>query len=125
MNNIAENDAIKPRALIRYSFERKFCTFFVFDTLFFRDVAICFEERIYELVEEDLGIREAEDFKALHIVNIETKDNPEAAAKSADLALKLCQKIEEQDDINDDLSDIIADFEEKHNVSLSNNTHML
>ena len=89
------------------------------------DVAICFEERIYELVEEDLGIREAEDFKALHIVNIETKDNPEAAAKSADLALQLCQKIEEQEDINDDLGDIIADFEEKHNVSLSHNTHML
>ena len=89
------------------------------------NVAICFEERIYELVEEDLGIREAVEFEPLHIVNIETKDNPEAAAKSADLALKLCQKIEEVDDISDDISDIIAEFEEKHNVSLSHNTHML
>eukprot|EP00944_MAST-04C_sp_MAST-4C-sp1_P010661 g10661.t1 len=81
-------------------------------------VAICFEERIYELVEEDLGIREAQEFEPLHIVNIETKDNPEAAAKSADLALKLCQQIEEQDDISDDLSEIIEAFEKEHNVSL-------
>ena len=29
------------------------------------------------------------------------------------------------DDISDDISDIIAEFEEKHNVSLSHNTHML
>ena len=88
-------------------------------------VAICFEERIYELVEEDLGIREAQEFEPLHIVNIETKDNPEAAAKSADLALKLCQQIEEQEDISDDLSEIIEAFEKEHNVSLSHNTHML
>ena len=53
------------------------------------------------------------------------KDNPEAAAKSADLALKLCQQIEEQDDISDDLSEIIEAFEKEHNVSLSHNTHML
>ena len=59
------------------------------------------------VVEEDLGIREAQEFEPLHIVNIETKDNPEAAAKSADLALKLCQQIEEQDDISDDLSEIV------------------
>ena len=41
---------------------------------------------------------------------IETKDTPEAAAKSAELALKLCQKIEEVDDISDDISDIIDIF---------------
>ena len=40
--NIGEN-VMRFNALILYSFDRKFWTFLVFWTLFFRDMAICFE----------------------------------------------------------------------------------
>eukprot|EP00945_MAST-04E_sp_MAST-4E-sp1_P000545 g545.t1 len=89
------------------------------------DVAVCFEERVYELVEEDLQIRESVDFKPLHIVNIETKDNPKAAAKSAELALELCQMIEGLEDLEDSLDDIVDEFQEKYDLQINHNMHLI
>ena len=89
------------------------------------DVAVAFEERVYELVEEDLQIREPNEFKPFHLINIETKDNPKAAAKSAELALEFCQQVEGLDDLEDSLDDIVEAFQEKHGVELSHNMHLL
>lgn len=40
------------------------------------DVIIAFEERIFDAVVEDLQTREPENFDPLHVICLDTKDNP-------------------------------------------------
>ena len=57
-------------------------------------VIIAFEERIYDAVIEDLQIREpTEDFQPLHVICLDTRDNPEEAAKQSLLPLHLYANI--------------------------------
>lgn len=59
------------------------------------DVVIAFEERIFDAVVEDLQTREPTvDFDAIHVVCLDTKDNPHEAKIQGRIALELCWLLE-------------------------------
>jgi len=59
------------------------------------DIVIAFEERIYDAVVEDLQSREpTEDFNPIHIICLDTKDNPHEAKIQGRIALELCWLLE-------------------------------
>ena len=59
------------------------------------DVVIAFEERIFDAVVEDLQTREPTvDFEAIHVICLDTKDNPHEAKIQGRIALELCWILE-------------------------------
>ena len=60
------------------------------------DVVICFEERIFDAVIEDLQNRDpTTDFHEMHIICLDTKDNPTEAALSGQVCLDLCWRLQQ------------------------------
>lgn len=58
------------------------------------NVVLCFDDRIFEIVLEDLQLRVgAGDWKPLHLLCLDTKDTPEHAKIGGSLALELCQAV--------------------------------
>jgi RNA polymerase II subunit A C-terminal domain phosphatase SSU72 len=78
-------------------------------------VVIAFEERIYDAVIEDLQIREpTEDFKPIHVICLDTKDNPQEAALQGQVALDLCWRLEHAaDEIDERAAEIIDVFQQE------------
>jgi len=90
------------------------------------DVIFCFEERVFDLTMEDLQDREAGDeFRTVHIINLDVKDNPEEAIIGAQIALKVCEKIDKADDLDEAVDEIIEETQEEHSVTLMHATHFL
>ena len=90
------------------------------------NVAVCFDDRIFELVDEDLSNRDAVDYTNLHVINIDTVDNPEAAAISAELALELCKRLDKMEELDEsEVPELIATFEEEKSVQLKHSMHCL
>ncbi|KAH9607213.1 hypothetical protein KSS87_021279 [Heliosperma pusillum] len=56
------------------------------------DVVFTFEERVFDMVAEDLHNRDQVLMKPVAIINLEVKDNHEEAAIGARLTLDLCQE---------------------------------
>jgi len=83
------------------------------------DVVIAFEERIYDAVIEDLQLREpTEDFKPVHVICLDTKDNPHEAAVQGQVALDLCWRLEHAEDLTAEAAEIIDQFQhERINVT--------
>lgn len=78
------------------------------------DVVIAFEERIYDAVIEDLQMREpTEDFRPIHVICLDTKDNPHEAAKQGTVALRLCWKLEQCQDLENEAAEIMDEFEKE------------
>ena len=79
------------------------------------DVVIAFEERIFDAVVEDLQIREpTEDFKPLHCICLDTKDNPHEAALQGRVALELCWLLEAAaDDLTATAAAIVDAFQQE------------
>lgn len=79
------------------------------------DVVICFEERIFDAVIEDMQMREpTENFEPIHIICLDTKDNPHEAQKQGQVALDLCWRLEAAgDDLAFTAAEIVANFEEE------------
>ena len=104
------------------------------------DVVIAFEERIYDAVVEDLQTREpTEDFKALHVICLDTKvngatsffmqcvlishnadnvrrfkkDNPHEAKLQGRVALELCWLLEQTHDLDSEAPELIERFQEE------------
>ena len=79
------------------------------------DVTICFEERIFDAVVEDLQMREpTEDFEPIHVICLDTKDNPHEAQKQGQVALDLCWRLEEAaDDLIYKAAEIVEQFQEE------------
>eukprot|EP00536_Pseudo-nitzschia_multiseries_P010877 jgi/Psemu1/319948/estExt_fgenesh1_pm.C_3480015 len=76
------------------------------------DVVIAFEERIYDAVVEDLQIREpTENFAPIHVICLDTKDNPEEAQLQGKVALDLCWRLEAAEDLVTDAPEILDEFE--------------
>jgi RNA polymerase II subunit A C-terminal domain phosphatase SSU72 len=57
------------------------------------DVVFTFEERVFDMVIEDLENRETRLLKTVLVINLDVKDNHEEAAVGAKLALDLCQRV--------------------------------
>uniref|UniRef100_A0ACD5Y530 Uncharacterized protein n=1 Tax=Avena sativa TaxID=4498 RepID=A0ACD5Y530_AVESA len=84
------------------------------------DMILTFEERVFDLVVEDMNNREPMLFKSVLIINMDVKDNHEEASIGAKLALDLCQKLERvHDDWEEIIDDLIAAFEKQHNRKLA------
>mmetsp|Transcript_6349 Transcript_6349/g.14321 ORF Transcript_6349/g.14321 Transcript_6349/m.14321 type:complete len:226 (-) Transcript_6349:127-804(-) len=78
------------------------------------DVVIAFEERIYDAVIEDLQMREpTEDFKAIHVICLDTKDNPHEAQLQGKVALELCWILEQTQDLDSEAPELIEQFQEQ------------
>ena len=59
------------------------------------DIVIAFEERIFDAVVEDLQMREpTEDLAPIHVICLDTKDNPQEAKIQGRIALELCWILE-------------------------------
>uniref|UniRef100_K3WF98 RNA polymerase II subunit A C-terminal domain phosphatase SSU72 n=1 Tax=Globisporangium ultimum (strain ATCC 200006 / CBS 805.95 / DAOM BR144) TaxID=431595 RepID=K3WF98_GLOUD len=58
------------------------------------NVVLCFDDRIFEIVLEDLQLRVGNgDWQPLHLLCLDTKDTPEHAKIGGSLALELCQAV--------------------------------
>jgi len=59
------------------------------------DVVLCFDDRIFEIVLEDLQLRACAsgDWRSLHLLCLDTKDTPEHAKIGGSLALELCRAV--------------------------------
>lgn len=58
------------------------------------DVVLCFDDRIFEIVLEDLQLRVGDgEWRPLHLLCLDTKDTPEHAKIGGSLALELCQAV--------------------------------
>lgn len=78
------------------------------------DVVIAFEERIYDAVIEDLQTREpTEDFKAIHVICLDTKDNPHEAKLQGRVALELCWLLEQTEDLDLEAPELVEQFQEE------------
>jgi RNA polymerase II subunit A C-terminal domain phosphatase SSU72 len=78
-------------------------------------VVICFEERIYDAVIEDIQNREpTNDFHEMHIICLDTKDNPTEAAVSGQVCLDLCWRLEQcHETLSTDAAMIIDQFQQE------------
>ncbi|KAJ6868401.1 RNA polymerase II subunit A C-terminal domain phosphatase SSU72 isoform X2 [Populus alba x Populus x berolinensis] len=81
-------------------------------------VVFTFEEKVFDMVLEDLHNRDHVLFKSVLVINLEVKDNHEEAAVGGQLTLELCQKIEAVESWEDSIDEIITAFEAKHRRKL-------
>ena len=78
------------------------------------DVVIAFEERIFDAVVEDLQMREpTQEFSPIHVICLDTKDNPHEAARQGIVALRLCWMLEHAEDLTTEVAEIIERFQEE------------
>ncbi|XP_066359528.1 uncharacterized protein [Miscanthus floridulus] len=84
------------------------------------DMIMTFEERVFDLVVEDMSNREPRLMKCVLIINMDVKDNHEEAVVGAKLAVELCQKLEAIDgDWEGIIDDLITAFEKQHKRRLA------
>lgn len=79
------------------------------------DVVIAFEERIFDAVIEDLQMREpTENFAPIHVICLDTKDNPHEAQLQGRVALELCWLLEAAaDDLVTEAPAIVDEFQQE------------
>lgn len=82
------------------------------------DVVITFEEKVFDLVLEDLHNRNQVLLKPVLVINLEVKDNHEEVAIGGRLALILCQELDATENWEDAIDDIINNFEKQHRRKL-------
>ena len=84
------------------------------------DVVIAFEERIFDAVIEDLQLRQpTEDFRPIHVICLDTKDNPHGAARQGIVALRLCWMLEHAEDLDMEAAEIIDQFQRERDSETS------
>ncbi|KAJ0049690.1 RNA polymerase II subunit A C-terminal domain phosphatase SSU72-like [Pistacia vera] len=82
------------------------------------DIVFSFEEKVFDMVLEDLHNREQVLMKSVLVINLEVKDNHEEAAVGGRLTLDLCQEIEKTENWEESIDDIVAAFEKQHRRKL-------
>lgn len=82
------------------------------------DVVVTFEEKVFDMVIEDLHNRDHALLKTVLVINLEVKDNHDEAAVGARLTLDLCREIEAAESWEESIDEIIAGFENKHRRKL-------
>ncbi|XP_064610768.1 RNA polymerase II subunit A C-terminal domain phosphatase SSU72-like [Liolophura sinensis] len=75
------------------------------------DVIFTCEERVFDQVVEDMEKRLKEENQSVHIINIEIQDNHEDATLGAFIILDICSLLAACDDIDNDIDDILQEFE--------------
>ncbi|XP_064642444.1 RNA polymerase II subunit A C-terminal domain phosphatase SSU72-like [Lineus longissimus] len=74
------------------------------------DIVITCEERVFDQVVEDLESR-SKDGTASHVLNINILDNQEEATLGAIDICQLCTRLQDADDLDDEIDEIIHEFE--------------
>lgn len=77
------------------------------------DLIITAEERVYDQALEFFEARGADSNQPVHVVNIDIQDNHEEATIGAFLFCDLMQMLDEAQDLDDEIDEIIQDFEAK------------
>nr|XP_020011146.1 RNA polymerase II subunit A C-terminal domain phosphatase SSU72-like [Castor canadensis] len=77
------------------------------------DLILTCEERVYDQVVEDLNSREQETCQPVHVVNVDIQDNHEEATLGAFLICELCQCIQHTEDMENEIDELLQEFEEK------------
>ncbi|KAI1725708.1 ssu72-like protein domain-containing protein [Ditylenchus destructor] len=75
------------------------------------DVIICLEERVYDQVVEDLQTRESTTGDSVHVINFDIQDNHEEATLGALFVVELCKKLEDCEDLDNEIDEVLAEFE--------------
>ncbi|OQR92628.1 RNA polymerase II subunit A C-terminal domain phosphatase [Achlya hypogyna] len=82
------------------------------------DVVVCFEDRIFDIVLEDLQLRKPHAFHPLHVICLDIKDTPQDAIIGGTLALTLCKKINALTDLELNVPKAIDEFEAECHTKL-------
>ncbi|KAF6162829.1 hypothetical protein GIB67_029098 [Kingdonia uniflora] len=82
------------------------------------DVVITFEEKVFDMVLEDLHNREHVLMKTVLVINLEVKDNHEEAAIGARVTLDLCNELERTESWEETIDDLISMFERQQRRKL-------
>jgi RNA polymerase II subunit A C-terminal domain phosphatase SSU72 len=77
------------------------------------DVVLTFEEKVFDMVLEDIHTRDHVLLKTVLVINLEVKDNHEEAAIGGRQALELCQEIDATESWEESIDDIIYGFEKQ------------
>ncbi|KAK9392049.1 ssu72 [Crotalus adamanteus] len=77
------------------------------------DLILTCEERVYDQVIEDLNSREQETCQPVHVINVDIQDNHEEATLGAFLICELCQCIQHTEDMENEIDELLQEFEEK------------
>lgn len=77
------------------------------------DVIVALEERVYDQVLECMHTRPQKTFSPVHVINIDIEDNHEEATIGAWIVRELCEKLDQCNDLDNDIDEVLADFESK------------
>lgn len=87
------------------------------------DLIVSCEERVYDQILEDLDSREkSECANPVHIVNIDIQDNHEEATIGAFIIKDLVTTLSECEDLDNEIDEIIQEFEHSVNRSILHST---
>nr|CAG4641226.1 EOG090X0E4R [Eulimnadia texana] len=81
-------------------------------------VLITCEERVYDQVIECFESRESESTTPVHLINVDIQDNHEEATIGAFLICELVSMLADSDDLDNDIDELLQDFEAKCQRSL-------
>ncbi|XP_036604048.1 RNA polymerase II subunit A C-terminal domain phosphatase SSU72-like [Trichosurus vulpecula] len=79
------------------------------------DLIFTCEERVYDKVVENLNSRDQVTFQPVHVINVDIRDNEEEAILGAFLICDICQCIQQTKDMDNDISELLQEFEERRN----------
>jgi len=82
------------------------------------DIIITAEERVYDQVLEHFENRGSKDEQLVHVINMDIQDNQEEATIGAFLFHELVQLFTESRDLDNEIEDLLQDFENKCNRSI-------
>lgn len=77
------------------------------------DVIVTCEERVFDQVIEDLESREPTSNTPVHVINLDIQDNHEEATIGAFLICELLTVMSQSEDLDNDIDEIIQEFESK------------
>jgi len=77
------------------------------------DVILTVQEKVYDEVLADFETKESKSENPVHVINMNVIDNPEDATIGAFLLCDLVQELSNSDDIDNDIEEIIQEFEAK------------
>jgi len=76
------------------------------------DVVISLDERVYDQIVEDFLNKRAKSYKQVHVINMDIEDNHEEATIGAFVVCELAKLIQDAEDIDDDMDELLQEFEE-------------
>lgn len=82
------------------------------------DVVFTCEERVYDQVVEELSNRTPTDNTPVHVINIDVQDNHEEATIGAFLILELANALAQSEDLDNDIDELLQEFECKSERTL-------